>query len=198
MAISSAVQAAGIGAAASIGGGLLTARMARKESARNRKFQERMSSTAYQRSMADMRKAGLNPMLAYQQGGASSPAGSMASVPDMGGAASTAIQAALGRANLELIDANTALTQAKTSVIKPATAVGDAVGDALGGVINSAKTAAGYGPGGNRDILHSLKMLLMGANPVQVDQYKSTKDLQRGKSGKLEGGKTIKRGARKR
>lgn len=45
-------------------------------------FQERMSSTSYQRAMKDMELAGLNPMLAYSQGGASTPPGSTTQVRD--------------------------------------------------------------------------------------------------------------------
>lgn len=50
-----------------------------QQAALNRIFQEQMSNSSYQRGVADMRKAGINPILAYGQGGASTPTGSAAS-----------------------------------------------------------------------------------------------------------------------
>lgn len=51
----------------------------RNEAVANREFQREMSNTSYQRGVQDMSAAGLNPMLAYSQGGASVPSGSSAS-----------------------------------------------------------------------------------------------------------------------
>lgn len=72
-----------IAAGASIAGGLLGNKSARDEANRNREFQERMSNTSYQRAVEDMRAAGLSPMLAYSQGGASTPSGGQAQQSDV-------------------------------------------------------------------------------------------------------------------
>lgn len=50
------------------------------EAAANRAWQERMSNTAYQRATEDMKKAGINPILAAQQGGASTPGGAQGTI----------------------------------------------------------------------------------------------------------------------
>lgn len=82
--------AAGITSAASLYGQRQANKANRGEAEKNRAFQERMSNTSYQRSMADMKKAGINPLMAVNNSGASTPGGAMATMQDETGPAARA------------------------------------------------------------------------------------------------------------
>lgn len=95
-------------------GGLMSNEANEDQASANQAFQERMSNTSYQRGMADMRAAGLNPMLAFSQGGASVPTGSMARLENPFAAASQAYSQNVA-AEASTSSANAANVQAETA-----------------------------------------------------------------------------------
>jgi hypothetical protein len=69
---------------AAAGGSLFSSALSYRNAQTNRRFQANMSNTAYSRAMADMKRAGLNPILAGKMGGMSTPIGAQANIGNPG------------------------------------------------------------------------------------------------------------------
>lgn len=104
------IGAALISGASSIFGGISANKANKAAAAAQMAFQKDAAKHSYQWAMSDMKKAGLNPMLAYQQGGASALSGASYKAENvLKDASSTALQTMRLKSELKNIDEDTIL-----------------------------------------------------------------------------------------
>lgn len=78
----SSVGSSAISSGIDLGGSYVQSELAKSRQHDAQQFSEDMFKARYQMTVADMKKAGLNPMLAYMQGGGNSPGSSAASASE--------------------------------------------------------------------------------------------------------------------
>lgn len=157
-----------LGAVGSIAGSIYAADQSKKSAREQMAFQERMSSSAHQREVADLRAAGLNPILSATGGpGASSPGGAGYEVdPDIGSkAVSSAKDVAVAKQQMSLLKAQeeqsasasdvnraqAAKTRKETQILSPKAYLFDKVLEGLQSVPNQFRKALDFGDQQKKD-----------------------------------------------
>lgn len=133
-------------------GGIWQNAQQRSSAREQMRFQERMSSTAHQREVADLRKAGLNPVLSFGGPGASAPGGAQANIGDaVGPAVSSAKESSLAAKQLQLMGAQYADTNASAALkgaqisetnARTAESMARTISTIAGGELSSARTVS--------------------------------------------------------
>ena len=101
--VDDAIAAAGIVAGGQLLGTYMTNNQSSANAAAANETAINLASTSYQRRVDDLSKAGLNPMLAYSQGGAAVPNIQTPTLQNYGDAASSAVQAYNSGVNQDLV-----------------------------------------------------------------------------------------------
>lgn len=158
----SLIGAALIGGAFSMLGGASANRANSAQALQQMEFQERMSNTAHQRQVEDLKAAGLNPILSAKYGGASTPGGAQATMQNV---AASAPAIATQAANLAQVKATTENIKAQTTNLGTETAKDDVtqrIWEAINRVIDRFGGKSGTSGDGLSDLLGSGKTQTFG------------------------------------
>lgn len=120
-----------LGVGGTLASGLLNNSAAASRQSNAQDFSAQQFATRYQTTTRDMQAAGLNPMLAYSQGGGSSPTSSAASSSGVGDIGASFSQSRMTSAQVELTKAQTDAASAQAAKTRAETPTGGGnLGDA--------------------------------------------------------------------